>query len=237
MIRKIIAQIPNTITCLNLLSGAIACIFALSYADTIAGLTGYQCAFICIGLSAIFDFCDGAAARLLHAYSALGKELDSLADLISFGLAPALLMYSTICYFSPSFTPWALTALLIAVLGAVRLARFNIDTRQTTSFIGLPIPSNAIFWIGYIAWIHTHTYPGHIATAIIIIAISLLMVSPLRMFSLKFANFSLRENFRRYLILAAAIIFVACQGLAGLAWTIILYILISALGTRRTIGC
>lgn len=81
--------IPNTITCLNLISGAVACILSFSSQQTMAwGLAGYQWAFIAIGLAAIFDFMDGAMARLLHAYSSIGKELDSLSDLVSFGLAP-----------------------------------------------------------------------------------------------------------------------------------------------------
>lgn len=235
MLRKIINRIPNTITSLNLISGAIACIFAMHYDETFGSLTGYQWAFIAIAAAAVFDFCDGAAARLLHAYSAIGKELDSLADVVSFGLAPALLMFSTINYFSDGFTPWSLAALYIAVVGALRLAKFNVDTRQTTSFIGLPIPANAIFWIGFIGWIHTHTYIGNAATAAIIFVMASLMVSRMRMFSLKFKNFDWRENFRRYVIIFAAIFFVACEGVAGLAWTIILYILISAVLAKRNL--
>lgn len=228
MLTRIKANIPNTITCLNLISGALACIFAFSYDLTIGALQGYQWAFVCIAASAVFDFCDGATARLLKVYSAIGKELDSLSDLISFGLAPSLLMFNTICYFNSGFTPWALSALIIVVLGAVRLARFNVDTRQTTSFIGLPIPANAIFWIGTIAWLHAHSYPGNIPTAILILLISLLMVSNIRMFSLKFHNFVWAENYRRYILLTAAVIFLITDSLPGLAWTILLYILISA---------
>ena len=103
----------------------------------------------------------------------------------------------------------------------------------TTSFIGLPIPANAIFWIGTIAWIHAHTYPGNLAIAVIIVAVSLLMVSNLPMFSLKFANFDLKEKFRGYLLIAAAALFLITDGIPGLAWTILLYILISAV-CRRT---
>lgn len=222
-------NIPNFITLLNLLSGATACILSFSYADTIVwGLTAWQCAFIAIAAAAAFDFWDGAAARLLHSYSPLGKELDSLADLISFGLAPSLLLYNTFIYFNGgAFTPWALISLLVVLCGALRLAKFNIDTRQTTSFIGLPIPANAIFWIGAISWFHTHLWPAQWIVAILIIAISLLMVSELKMPSLKFKNFALRENFARYLIILATIIFLATAGIQGLAWSIILYILIA----------
>lgn len=235
MLRKITPHIPNTITCLNLLSGALACILALRYDEPLGELTACQWAFVCIGAAAIFDFCDGAAARLLHAYSAIGKELDSLADLVSFGLAPSLLMFSTINYYNPGFTPWSLIALFIVIMGALRLARFNVDDRQSTCFIGLPIPSNAIFWIGFIGWTQSHTYAGNLAVAVIIVVMSLLMVSNLRMFSLKFKNFAWRENFRRYVILAAAILFVATEGISGFAWTILLYILISAVGSKKNL--
>lgn len=227
-------NVPNIITSLNLLSGAIACILSFSYATVIGGLQAWQWAFVAIGAAAIFDFLDGASARLLGSYSPLGKELDSLADLISFGLAPALLMYNTFLYFnSAAFTPWALTSLFIVVCGALRLAKFNIDTRQTTSFIGLPIPANAIFWIGAISWFHSHIWPATWIVVVIIAAISLLMLSPLKMQSLKFKNFGIRENFSRYLIILAAILFVATAGLQGLAWTIILYLLLSLISTAR----
>ncbi len=233
MLTRIKNNIPNTITCLNLLSGAVACILAFHYSEQLGALQGYQWAFICIGAATIFDFFDGAAARLLHAYSALGKELDSLADSVSFGLAPAMLMFNTINeYNGTDFSPWAFIALFIPIIGALRLAKFNIDDRQTTSFIGLPIPACAIFWIGTIGWIQSHTYPGNVALAVIIVVMSLMMVSRMRMFSLKFKNFNFKENFRRYAILAAAILFVATEGIAGFAWTILLYILISAVGRK-----
>ena len=140
-------NIPNSITCLNLLSGCFACLFAYK--------GEYDIVALCIGLSALFDFLDGMAARLLHAYSPMGKELDSLADLISFGLAPGFMAMHFMLYDSvfhginDSYQIWwALSALLIPVFSALRLAKFNIDARQTTSFIGLPVPANALFWIG-----------------------------------------------------------------------------------------
>ena len=140
-------NIPNSITCLNLLSGCFACLFAYK--------GEYDIVALCIGLSALFDFLDGMAARLLHAYSPMGKELDSLADLISFGLAPGFMAMHFMLYDSvfhginDSYQIWwALSALLIPIFSALRLAKFNIDARQTTSFIGLPVPANALFWIG-----------------------------------------------------------------------------------------
>ena len=200
-----------------------------------SGLKGADWTCIFIGLAAVFDFCDGASARLLHAYSAVGKELDSLADLVSFGVAPAMLMFNLM--HPESQHQWlTYTVLLIPAMGALRLAKFNIDDSQTTSFKGLPIPGNAIFWIGIYGWIARYGYPGTAPLVILIILISLSMVSRINMFSLKFKNFDLSENFRRYAIILAAVIFVIIYGLSGLAWTIILYILISLMARRKSAG-
>ena len=225
-------NIPNTITCLNLVSGVMAIIAAFHGSQPYWGsLTGFQWAYIFIGIAAIMDFCDGFAARLLHAYSNLGKELDSLCDLVSFGVAPAMLVYQVMT--EGNGLPWLpYIAIFIAVMGALRLARFNIDDRQTTSFIGLPIPANAIFWIGATAWIADRGYPGDVVMAILTVAVSLLMVCNIRMFSLKFKNLDWRENFRRYVLVVGFVIFVATLGLSGLAWTIILYLSISLLGRK-----
>ena len=225
------SYIPNTITCLNLLSGCAAVFFAFNLGMETGSLSPMSWAFIFIGAAAVFDFCDGLSARLLHAYSPVGKELDSLSDLVSFGLAPAFLVMNSMQAYGASVWVSAI-ALFIAVMGALRLAKFNVDTRQATSFIGLPIPANAIFWIGALAWIDSHAYPGDIVMALLIVAISLLMVSELRMFSLKFANLSWRGNVRRYVVLAAAVFFVITEGVSGFAWTIVLYILLSLFGKK-----
>lgn len=226
------AYIPNSITCLNLISGSMACVLALYGPQPLGPLTGWQWAFIAIAAAAVFDFADGAMARLLKAYSDLGKQLDSLSDLVSFGLAPTLLMYSVMRTADAAPFFW-FVPLFIVVCGALRLGKFNIDTRQTTSFIGLPIPANAIFWIGVTAWVTDYGFPSPWILSTIIVLESLLMVSSIRMFSLKFANFDWRENFRRYLIIVAAILFVITNGLSGLAWTILLYILISSTGRKE----
>ncbi len=227
MFRRIKAYIPNTITCLNLLSGALACVFAFYYDRTVGGMPACQWAFLFIGAAALFDFLDGAAARLLHAYSDMGKELDSLSDLVSFGLAPSVLVYSMMSYYASDLSFCPFVSLFIAVMGALRLAKFNVDTRQTTSFIGLPIPANALFWIGFVAWIRSHTYPGDLAVAAVVVMFSLLMVSNIRMFSLKFKNFGFKENYGRFVLMAAAVCCVLIAGIPGLAWTIVLYILMS----------
>lgn len=228
----IVKNIPNSITCLNLLSGCFACIFAFQ--------GQYDWVALCIGLSALFDFLDGMAARLLHAYSPLGKELDSLADLISFGLAPGLMVMHLMAYNSTFHgmaeyqSWWALSALLIPVFSALRLAKFNIDTRQTTSFIGLPVPANALFWIGVCQAVLRMESPvcGYAIVALVII-FSLLLVSEIPMFSLKFKNLKWKENYLRYLIIAVAAICLISLGLAGLAATIGLYIVLSLLTARK----
>lgn len=219
------------ITLCNLLSGCIAVIMAFRQHTLYWGLTGLEWSWIAIGAAAVFDFCDGAAARMLKAYSDLGKELDSLCDLVSFGVAPGMMVFNIIA--DNAEYPWlAVLALLIPLLGAYRLAKFNIDTTQSTSFRGLPIPANAIFWIGFSAWIRHYGYPGTALVVAFILLIAGMMVANNRMFSLKFHNFDWRENFRRYVLIIAAVAFVVFRGVSGLMWTIILYIFISFLGRK-----
>ncbi|MBJ2183326.1 MAG: CDP-diacylglycerol--serine O-phosphatidyltransferase [Muribaculaceae bacterium] len=231
MLRKIVSCIPNTITLLNLLSGCAAIVFAFHHSERIGAFSGLEWGWIMIGAAALFDFCDGASARALRAYSAIGKELDSLSDLVSFGVAPAMLVLNLMQDYSSH--PWlCYAAMFIPAMGALRLAKFNVDTTQTTSFRGLPIPANAIFWIGMCGWVQRYGYPGTAVMVIFIVLVSLAMVGNMRMFSLKFKNFDLRENFSRYVILLAAVAFVVFYGVSGFAWTILLYMLISMF-TRR----
>jgi CDP-diacylglycerol--serine O-phosphatidyltransferase len=129
--------VPNSLTCCNLLCGSIA-IFLASQGE-------FTWAFICIICGAFFDFFDGMSARLLNAPSPIGVELDSLADVITFGLAPSMMLF---CFLLPILGWWALLALLMAAFSALRLAKFNIDERQHDSFIGLATPANALFWGG-----------------------------------------------------------------------------------------
>lgn len=220
-------NIPNTITCLNLLSGAFAIIFAFRSGELIGSLMGYQWVFVCIAAAAMFDFCDGFSARLLHAYSNLGKELDSLADVVSFGLAPAMLVFNVMRLENEPGSIFPYFALLLAVFGAVRLAKFNVDDRQTTSFIGLPIPANAIFWIGFVAWLYKYGFVNNYILVAIILVFSYLMVSNIKMFSLKFKNLHFGENLLRYVLILGTILFVLSYGVSGLVWTIVLYIALS----------
>ena len=216
-------HIPNTITCLNLLSGCVAVISAL------AGQ--YNIVVVCIALSAIFDFCDGLAARLLHAYSPMGKELDSLADLVSFGLAPALLLYTLLQDVLPQEQAWmAYTALLIPIFAALRLAKFNIDDSQATTFRGLPVPANALWWIGVCQLLQDT--PNEITTWAVIASIfvmAYLMICDLPMFSLKFKGLQWNGNALRYIMITLSVFLLVWQGAAGCASVIGIYILLSIL--------
>ena len=140
--------IPNSLTCANLLCGSVAVFMATQ--------EQYLWAFALILAGGLFDFFDGASARWLKVPSPLGVQLDSLADDITFGLAPAVVLF---CYLKPIIGWWALIALLMAAFSALRLAKFNIDERQTTSFIGLATPPNAIFWASLVCWLNSTTLP------------------------------------------------------------------------------
>ena len=197
--KRLSSYIPNIITCCNLTAGSLAVIMALRGT--------FEQAAIFILIAAVCDFLDGLSARLLHAYSDMGKELDSLSDLISFGLAPGLMVYALLNDYL--LLPYgnleylAYIALLIPVAGGIRLAKFNVDDRQTTSFIGLPIPANALFWIG-VCFADTRDWHPVIILALIVL-FSYLMVSNLPMFSLKASNLSWSNNKLRYILVITSL--------------------------------
>ena len=215
------------ITCCNLTAGSLAVIMALRGT--------FEQAAIFILIAAVCDFLDGLSARLLHAYSDMGKELDSLSDLISFGLAPGLMVYTLLNDYL--LLPYgnleylAYVALLIPIAGGIRLAKFNVDDRQTTSFIGLPIPANALFWIG-VCFADTRDWHPAIILALIVL-FSYLMVSNLPMFSLKASNLSWSNNKLRYILVITSLGLVIWLGLTGLAGAIIAYILLSLIAWIR----
>ena len=216
-------QIPNLITCMNVISGTLA-IFLAMY-----GLLTAAAILILVGM--VFDFFDGMTARLLHVKSEIGKELDSLADMVSFGVAPAILAYFLIVRELPGgdflhFATWTLgqqiTAVMpvvIAPFSAYRLAKFNLDVRQATSFIGMPTPANALFWVCLFG------KPGVLASSAFIL--SILLISELPMFSLKISGFGWRENKIRYCYFICLIISAGIWGKGILIFIIPLYILFS----------
>ena len=227
---KIRQNIPNFITCLNLAAGCLSIVAAFrGFSPFWGGLRGIDWAFILIGIGAAADFLDGFAARLLKAYSELGKQLDSLSDLVTFGVAPAMILFNILE--TSAENPWLRwLVFLIPVCGAIRLGRFNIDIRQASTFIGMPIPANAIFWIGYSSLI-LQGVAGLTAWYLFIPVLLIecwLMNSPVRMFSLKFSDFSLRNNYLRYLLIAATAIFCFTLQAGGLLWVIVFYVCASA---------
>ena len=171
--------IPNSLTCANLLCGSAAVFMATQ--------EQYLWAFALILTGGLFDFFDGASARWLKVPSPLGVQLDSLADDITFGLAPAMTLF---CYLKPIIGWWALIALLIAAFSALRLAKFNIDERQTTSFIGLATPPNAIFWASLVCWLNSINLPAWAPWVLLVgsLVSCYLLVSEVPFFSFKSAS-------------------------------------------------
>lgn len=233
-------HIPNFITSLNLVSGFIAIIFAANGNLITASW------FILAAM--IFDFMDGFSARLLKAYSPVGKELDSLADVVSFGVAPGLIIYHLLINSGSSDTQinlnsgviktilFMLIPAIMPVCGAIRLAVFNLDSTQSTSFKGLPIPANALAVISVIIAGHYSASPlmasftgSPLLLIIFTIILSLLMVSRIPLFSLKITNFRLKGNEGRYILLALILINVAIFGVMALPLIIPLYIISAAL--------
>ena len=229
-------HIPNFITTLNLFSGCTGIIIALSYRIDYAAYF--------IALSAFFDFLDGMAARILHVKSDIGKELDSLADVVSFGVLPGILIYQlmTASPNTPSSLPYisifSLIALIIPVLSAVRLAKFNLDTRQTTSFIGLPVPANALFlgslplikmqagFSDSLSWLTIFT-DNYYVLAVIAIAMSLMLVSEIPLIALKFSNLKFADNIPQYILLAFAVVSFAILTFTAIPLIILAYITLS----------
>ena len=235
MTNTIKSHIPNTVTSLNLFSGCVASVMAFE--------ARYELALLFIILSAVFDFFDGMLARLLNAHSPIGKELDSLADDISFGLAPAMIVFSflkepglsypAILEGVRAYVPY--TAFLIAVFSALRLAKFNIDERQTSSFIGMPTPANALFWGALIVGGKDFLL-GHcnvVWILILVAAMSLLLVAELPMFSLKFKNLTWKDNKVSFIFLIITIPLLVILGIGGFAAVIVWYTLLSVFTWKR----
>ncbi len=221
--------IPNTITCCSLFSGCVASVLALQ------GDLYY--AVIWIIIASVFDFMDGFAARMLKAFSPIGKDLDSLSDMVSFGVAPGMMLFSVLSDLS-AYLPlgsWNMyvpyLAFVIPVFSGLRLAKFNIDDRQTTSFIGLPVPAHALFWGSALYSLQPifslHAGMFALGAVLLAIATSLLLVSEIPMFSLKVKSLTWKGNELRYILVGCAILFVVVWGFLGISGTILLYIILS----------
>lgn len=212
-----IKHLPNAITCLNLFSGC--CGVWLAFQGNFVGAT------VAIMLSSVFDFLDGMVARLVNAYSEMGKELDSLADVVSFGLVPGAMIFSMLSV--NGVQNYTFLAFLVPVFSALRLAKFNIDTRQTTSFIGLPTPANAIFWGGIAVSFSEWFSENPIALIALTAVFSYLLVSEIPMFSLKFKNLSWKDNKWQFIFLGVSLLLIVFLQVDAIAPIILWYILLS----------
>ncbi len=223
-------HIPNAITCLNLFSGCLALYFAFHNQLV---YTAYL-----VGIAAVFDFLDGMMARVLGAYSEIGKQLDSLADMVSFGVVPGTIMFMLIQKSSNSFLGLSVEVVaffgfLITIFSALRLAKFNIDTRQTTSFIGLPTPACTIF-VASLPLILEHGELIHYDVILnlwvlitLTILLSYLLIAELPLFALKFTNLKWQDNSVRFIFLILSVILVALLKFAAIPLIIVVYILLS----------
>ena len=235
-------HIPNFVTSLNLLSGSISIVFAFNGNPELAAWF--------IGLAAVFDFFDGMLARLLNAKSAIGLQLDSLADMVSFGLAPAVILFRLMeSALNQPFLFWfninvfSLAAFVITVFSALRLAKFNIDDRQTVNFIGLPTPANALFFASLVLALSQAEATGNtiihqlLTNYWILLSLDLvfsaLLVSEISLFSMKFKSFRWGDNRLRYTLLVSFIIFFIFFRFYSLPLIIILYLLLSLLFFRK----
>ncbi|OQX99311.1 MAG: CDP-diacylglycerol--serine O-phosphatidyltransferase [Bacteroidetes bacterium 4572_128] len=240
--KNILKYIPNFLTSLNIFSGSLAIIMAFE------GYLIYSSYLIAVAI--FFDFLDGFSARMLNAYSSIGKDFDSLADLVSFGVAPSIIVYQMFKKSGISYVPNMLdsmplneilllfSSLLITVFSALRLAKFNVDTRQTDSFIGLPTPANAILFASFPLILNSNYSKELTETAHLIllnpyflltitIIQSFLLVSELPMFSLKFKNFKFYGNRTKYFFLIISLIFLIILKFYSIPLIIIFYIILS----------
>ncbi len=236
MSKTITRHIPNTITCCNLFSGCVATCMAFS------GEPGKALLFIILG--AVFDFFDGMTARLLHVSSPIGKELDSLADDVTFGVAPATMVYSLL--YTLSYPAWLeglrgvlpYVAFVMAAFAALRLAKFNLDERQTTSFIGLPTPANALFWGSLIVGAGDRLQQVSWSWAVVLVLIALscwIMVSEVPMFALKFKQWGWRGNEVRYVFLLSCVPLLLVFGISAFAIIIVWYVVLSIIVRNKNV--
>lgn len=225
---KIVKHIPNALTCLNLLCGMAGIYYVLEGRLFLGAYFIFAAAF--------FDFFDGFAARMLRVDSALGEQLDSLADMVTFGVLPAFIVFEMLQTTIPeSLLPFL--AFFIGIQSALRLAKFNIDTRQSDSFIGVPTPANALllstlpFLADEYLWAERLIYNPYFLL-VFSLAFALLLTAELPLIALKFKNFSLGDNKFRYFTLLLSAVFLLVMGIAGIPFAIIAYVILSIIEAR-----
>lgn len=213
---KLKNYIPNSITSMNALSGTIGVVFALQ------GHPDY--AFICMLAAAVFDFCDGLAARMLDAYSPMGKELDSLADMVSFGVLPSVILIGTMQL--EGVDSWTeVIPVFLAVMSALRLAKFNVDERQTSDFIGVATPTAAIICGSLCYFILHSSMLDSLAGSLwflpaVAVVLGLLLVSEIPMFGMKVAKGHKLLDAKRMVFLCAIVLIIACTAVFRLNWSL-----------------
>ena len=238
MANFITRNIPNTITCCNLISGCIATSFAF--------VNRPELALLWIVIGATFDFFDGMSARLLGVSSPIGKELDSLADDVTFGVAPATMVFAELSvmdyphFLEPLRDYLPYFAYIMAAFAALRLAKFNLDTRQSTSFIGLPTPANALFWgsliVGACEYIEASPYNVFLIMAMVLVS-SYIQIAELPMFALKFEHWGWKGNEVKYIFIISCVPLIAIFRLSAFAIIIAWYVILSVyvnLTSRKT---
>lgn len=220
-------HIPNFITCLNLFAGCIATVFVYN--------GDLETAAYLVLLAALFDFLDGLAARAFNAYSEIGKQLDSLADMVSFGFVPGLFVFKMLSNtLEDNGLPMylAYVGFIITIFSALRLAKFNIDTRQSENFIGLATPANTLFFISIpflqnqsLEVLHILTNP--LVLIFLSIGMSYLLISEISLFSFKFKSLQFKKNIHRYLLILISLILIILFKFAAIPMIIVFYILLS----------
>ena len=222
-------HIPNTITCCNLISGCISTYFAF--------LSDYRMALLFIVIGAVFDFFDGMVARMLNVSSPIGKELDSLADDVTFGFAPSAIIFSFLCSFHNHLLFIPFLAFIMAAFSALRLAKFNLDTRQALGFIGLPTPANALFWGSLIVGINDNNFTFDGMEWVILAGTFLscyLLIAEIPMFALKFKHWGWKGNEIKYIFILSCVPILLLLGIAGFAVIIAWYVILS-IATKQSI--
>ena len=220
-------HIPNTITCCNLISGCIATYFAFQ--------SDFMLALFFIVVGAVFDFFDGMVARLLHVSSPIGKELDSLADDITFGFAPSAIIFSYLCTFHIHLFIIPFLAFVMAAFSALRLAKFNLDERQALGFIGLPTPANALFWGALIVGLQEYAISFEGLELIILGGTFLscyLLIAEIPMFALKFKHWGWKGNEIKYIFVLSCIPLLLFLGVSGFAAIIAWYVILSMITNK-----
>ncbi|XOV93232.1 MAG: CDP-diacylglycerol--serine O-phosphatidyltransferase [Bacteroidota bacterium] len=211
-------HLPNFITSLNLFTGAIGC-FLIATGELSTPI-------VIVMIAAFFDLLDGLVARLLGISSPMGKELDSLADMVSFGMLPSFYMSLRLSEHSSGYI--YLAGFLIAIFSALRLAKFNIDDRQSDKFIGLPTPANAIM-ICSLSFVPANYLNEYSLLAITVVS-SLLLVAPIELIAFKFKNFQWKDNSMRFLLIFLIIFLLVVFQWKALPLVIPCYLVISIIG-------